>query len=130
MEMNEVLRNRLKRERLRLGLNQHDLGKKLGATNKRISSYEKGDRQPNYETLTKLADIFDCTTDYLLGRTDDRVYIVYSGVVDGDDYDIEINKMADDKPDTDEKFNRLVRKLKEVGFDVDKLMDNVDLNND
>ena len=34
--------------------------------------YEGSERRPNYEGLVALADYFDVTTDYLLGRTDER----------------------------------------------------------
>lgn len=33
------------------------------------SQYENGTREPNFETLFKIADYFNVTTDYLLGRT-------------------------------------------------------------
>ena len=33
------------------------------------SMYETGMRQPSYTTLVRLADVFNVTTDYLLGRT-------------------------------------------------------------
>ena len=33
-------------------------------------NYEYGNREPKYDTLIKLADYFDVSTDYLLGRTD------------------------------------------------------------
>jgi transcriptional regulator with XRE-family HTH domain len=32
--------------------------------------YEQGKREPDYATLEKIANYFDVTTDYLLGRTD------------------------------------------------------------
>jgi repressor LexA len=35
-------------------------------------SYEKEDREPNSEMLTKLSDYFGCSIDYLIGRTDIR----------------------------------------------------------
>ena len=34
--------------------------------------YEGDDHRPDYETLVRLADYFGVTTDYLLGRTDQR----------------------------------------------------------
>ena len=40
-----------------------------------ISNYEKGVHSPDYETLIKLADFFDVSTDYLLQRTDYRASI-------------------------------------------------------
>ena len=32
--------------------------------------YEKGSAQPSLENLVKIADLFDVTVDYLLGRTE------------------------------------------------------------
>nr|WP_274518913.1 helix-turn-helix domain-containing protein [Tumebacillus flagellatus] len=36
------------------------------------NGYENDKREPNNEMLVKLANLFGVTTDYLLGRTDDR----------------------------------------------------------
>lgn len=37
-----------------------------------VHQYETGKRQPNLHTLNRFAEIFDCSIDYLLGRTDIR----------------------------------------------------------
>jgi len=66
-----VLGDRLKRLRLEKKLTQEELGKKINVTKVSISGYENGNRTPDTETLQKLADFFNVTTDYLLGRTDD-----------------------------------------------------------
>lgn len=58
---------RLRRES---GMNQLDLAELLGVTQQTISKYEKGIREPDNTTLMKLAEIFNCSTDYLLGRTE------------------------------------------------------------
>lgn len=52
------------------GLSQEELGKVLNKTKNNISQYETGKREPDLETLNKIADFFNVTTDYLLGRTD------------------------------------------------------------
>jgi len=44
----------------------------LGITRPAYTAYEMGKRQPDYETLIKLADYFNVTVDYLLGRTEFR----------------------------------------------------------
>lgn len=44
-----------------------------------ISNYERDYRKPDIDTINKLADIFDVSTDYLLGRTDDRDVYVLTG---------------------------------------------------
>lgn len=44
----------------------------LGIQLRSYQCYESGDRRPDYEKLVALADYFDVTTDYLLGRSDVR----------------------------------------------------------
>jgi HTH-type transcriptional regulator, competence development regulator len=65
-----VLGDRLRKLRLDKKLTQEELGKKINVTKVSISGYENGNRTPDTETLQKLADFFNVTTDYLLGRTD------------------------------------------------------------
>ena len=63
---------RLKQIREEKGLSQNELAKKINMTQQRISSYEKGIREPDIETLKILADFFNVSIDYLLGKTDKR----------------------------------------------------------
>lgn len=53
------------------GMSQFELAERLGVSQQTISKYEKGTRQPDNATLLKLSEIFNCSVDYLLGRTDD-----------------------------------------------------------
>ncbi|MCM3735564.1 helix-turn-helix domain-containing protein [Bacillus cytotoxicus] len=53
-------------------LTQKMLAEKLKIPNQNLSNYERGFRQPDYETLEKIADFFEVSTDYLLGRTDKK----------------------------------------------------------
>ena len=48
---------------------QADVAKKIGVARATYGAYEQGNRQPDFETLEKIADFFGVTTDYLLGRT-------------------------------------------------------------
>lgn len=52
------------------GLTQQQLADLTGLTRGRLNNYEQGTREPDLVTLQSLADFFDVTTDYLLGRTD------------------------------------------------------------
>lgn len=61
---------RLKELRLKKRLTQEELGKVIHVSKVSISGYESGNRTPDTETLQRLADYFDVTTDYLLGRSD------------------------------------------------------------
>lgn len=58
---------RLKELRLKQGLSQVQLAKRLNLTNATISAYESNIRQPTLDTLCKLSSLFNVTTDYLLG---------------------------------------------------------------
>src|SRR5690554_6693798 len=61
---------RLARLRKEKKLSQYELADRLNFSRGQIANYEQGQRQPDYETLQKLADFFDVSLDYLLGRTD------------------------------------------------------------
>ncbi|WP_229735888.1 helix-turn-helix domain-containing protein [Kroppenstedtia guangzhouensis] len=39
-----------------------------------ISKYETGNREPDIDTLQKIADFFGVTLDYLTGRNDDPLF--------------------------------------------------------
>lgn len=58
----------LKKLRTSKDLSQSKLGKSLGISSSTIGMYEQGRRFPDQTILTKIADFFDVSTDYLLGR--------------------------------------------------------------
>lgn len=64
------LGERIARLRKMKGLSQDELADLLGVSRGAISMYEINKREPDYETLEKLATFFGVSTDYLLGRTD------------------------------------------------------------
>ena len=70
MTLRDQLPVRLREMRERAGLTQVQLADRLMADNVQISRYETGAIVPSLETLTKIADILECSTDYLLGRSD------------------------------------------------------------
>lgn len=59
---------RLKELRTAKNFYQKDLAEMLGVDRTTYSKYESGSSEPNHETLLKLAEIFEVSTDYLLGR--------------------------------------------------------------
>jgi transcriptional regulator with XRE-family HTH domain len=67
---------RIRELRLARGLSQSELSKKLGLSKSRISMYEIGERQPDFETLELIADYFNVDMDYLLGKRDNSTYII------------------------------------------------------
>ncbi|MEE1389255.1 MAG: XRE family transcriptional regulator [Clostridia bacterium] len=64
--------NRLKSLRLENNKLQSDIGKILGVSDRAVSNYENGKRDMSPETIIKLANYFNVSTDYFLGKTDIR----------------------------------------------------------
>ena len=56
--------------RVRRNLTQAQVANALGVSPVVYSRYETGSRQPSIEIIMQLADLFDVTVDYLLGRQD------------------------------------------------------------
>lgn len=62
----------LRKLRQERNLTQLELSKMLQISASAIGMYEQGRREPDHDTLAKIADFFNVSTDYLLGRTDYR----------------------------------------------------------
>lgn len=60
--------NRLQELRKAKGINQAELAKLFGVKQTTVSGWEIGRRQMDHQTLVKLAEYFDVSIDYLLGR--------------------------------------------------------------
>lgn len=61
--------------RIEAGMKQNDLAKILNVAPSTIFSYEQGINKPDYETLTKLSDLFQVNLDYLVGNTRIRAHL-------------------------------------------------------
>ena len=67
-----IFLNRLKDLRIEKGLLQSDIAKIINKSERTVGFYESGERDMNTETLAILADFFNCSIDYLLGKSDIR----------------------------------------------------------
>ncbi len=63
---NNLFGKKLKELRLEKGLSQQALGKELGFCNQTISFWESGSREPDLDTLIKVAKYFDVGIEELL----------------------------------------------------------------
>ncbi len=61
---------RLKELRKNKGISQLRLATELNTTQNTISRYETGEREPGIDELIKIADFFNVSVDYLIGRTE------------------------------------------------------------
>ena len=64
--------NRIKLLREEKGMKQSDLAVAMAVSRQTVSNYEIETRQLDPDTIRKLCDIFDCTSDYLLGLSSQR----------------------------------------------------------
>lgn len=63
-------------------LTQLDLSKRLNVSKGTVSAYEQGLSYPSIETLVKICEILDTSSDYLLGISDDLPFKL-GGLTDG-----------------------------------------------
>ena len=59
---------KLKDLRKKHSLSQKQVATRLGVSPSIISGYETGERTPSIEVLLSLAYLYQCSTDYLLGK--------------------------------------------------------------
>ncbi len=75
-------------------LTQAELAEKLGISRAALSHYEKNRREPDVQILTKIADYFHVTVDYLIGRTN----------LPHTNLDMEVKQFVDDLELSDEEL--------------------------
>lgn len=63
-----MFQERIKELRLSKKLTQQEVADRIGITRPAYTAYESGKRQPDFDTLETLAQLYEVTTDYLLGR--------------------------------------------------------------
>ncbi|MCJ7854804.1 helix-turn-helix domain-containing protein [Lachnospiraceae bacterium NSJ-143] len=68
--MKDTLAKRLKQCRKDKGYTQNEVAVYCNITEKTYQNYELMSREPKLEILIKIADVFDVSLDYLVGRTD------------------------------------------------------------
>jgi len=70
--VNNLFRERLLQLREERNLKQKEFAEAVMIHNRNINRYELGLREPDFDTLIQIADFFNVSTDYLLGRTENR----------------------------------------------------------
>lgn len=75
-----TLGSRIKEQRKKLGLTQPALAEKIDMSLNSIKQLETDRVKPSLETLEKLTDLFEVSSDYLLCRTDDPTMVTWEHV--------------------------------------------------
>ena len=66
-----IFTEHLKSLRTAKGITQRQVGESIGAGERSIQDYERGKCKPGFDALIALADFYDVSLDYLVGRSDD-----------------------------------------------------------
>jgi len=112
---------RLRESRESKGLNQPEIAKILSVAKQTISNWENDNRFPDKDMLVKLADFFNVTIDYLIGRTDIKTALVVNEKVNGNDIQLEVNSKEYPNGMTHEEVLKVLEayeKLKGAGFEM------------
>ena len=67
---NNYFGEKLKELRIEKGLSQRKFGEIFDVCNQTVSFWETGSREPDIDTIIKIAYFFEVSTDYLFGRKD------------------------------------------------------------
>lgn len=112
--------DRLYKLRKEKELNQSDLARSLSVAKQTVSNWENGNRKPDSDMLIKIADYFDVSVDYLLGRTDNRNYSIIKTNYKGKEIELVVNSKSNSY--TQEQIQNLIDKLASMYVDVGKLI--------
>ena len=82
--MGDNFNENLKNARERKGISQKDVAEKIGVAKSTYSLYESGNREPNVQTIKKIADVSNVSADDLLGLNEEPLTI--AAHFDGDEY--------------------------------------------
>ena len=67
-----TLGSRLRSAREKKGWSQTYVCQKLGISNSTLSGYERNYREPDVDMISTFAELYDVSTDYLLGRDEQK----------------------------------------------------------
>lgn len=106
---------RIKQLRQEHQLSLRDLSKELDIAYSSLGKYERGEQQPNFETLVKIANYFHVTTDYLLELTETKSTNLeisymsdYLGLTERSIHELHAyNNLAPNNPQVKQKLNTL-----------------------
>ena len=70
MQTEKVFQERLRLTRNEKGVSQKQVADGVNITEVGYQNYEVGRRKPNFDVLISLADFFNVSLDYLVGRSD------------------------------------------------------------
>lgn len=92
--MGDSFNKNLKCARNRIGLSQKDVAERIGVAKSTYSLYESGNREPNVQTIKKIAYLLNVSADELLGLNEEPTTMTVH--FDGGEYsEEELNKIKE-----------------------------------
>ena len=104
--MSNTIGKKIRRLRESRELSRVEVAAKLGLTYAALSKYETDKREPDYGTILNMAEFFDVSIDFLLGREENPYSIKSIKAIGYDDKLIDISALSPD-------MQQLVRKMAE-----------------
>lgn len=116
---------RLKELRRERGLTQVQLAEQMGVSKGAVAMWEIGEREPNFETIAKLSQLFDRRIDYILGWSNDASSMTaMKDVIDQSH--CKYGRMSENHPDLASAFGSLKQRVDTVLTLAKTLSANVD----
>ena len=114
-------KDRIKQLRIENELTMKELSLKLNLSEATISYYESGKREPKDAVdYIKIADFFDVSLDYLLGRVDKKDSIIVNDTIEGHEIEMELDRKVYPDGLTHDQVVAILNQLKEMGMDFTK----------
>lgn len=99
-----ILQKLRKKERL----TQDQIADVLSIPKRTYGSWERNERQPDFEMLCKIADYYNVTTDYLLGRVPMDIEVIHGDPPPLGDDEVELVFEKDEKTPTADELERMI----------------------
>ena len=108
-KLKQLIGKRLKEMRERAQLSQADVAAAIGSSNHQISRYEAGIIAPSVANLAALANVLNCSTDFLLGRAETpQIGAWKEGEISADELSLIVLIRENDTPRTLQVLSTLV----------------------
>lgn len=104
--------NRIKELREEKNLLQKDIADVIGVTPQAIGMYERGDRDLSTSTVIQLSQFFGVSSDYLLGKSDDKSFSEIASSENSNNCKLNIDGLDDDDIEELQKLIDYIKRLK------------------
>ncbi len=74
MELSDIISKRIKSKREKLSITQKEFAERVGVSPAAINQFEKGEKKPSPDVLTRIAKELGVSTDYLLGASEENLF--------------------------------------------------------